>query len=322
MPDDLNSLVDTLLGEAAKVLLRDEDFGKFLQWGDRTLPSLLGYWGSSPLQTVGAEYDQTQDDKLIGLMARSLYAAMPLPSRGFRSIQLVLPERHEACCCGSGQQFKDCCAPLAEALPPFHTELCVGPMLLSLGKGAWAGLPDAHMPVDLVWSVAYEWLMSGRATEVVRLLAPWLPAQGPIPDERADLLDMLGDAYADLSKPRKRKELAQAMIARGGPVVQSKGWQRVALMSCDAGQYAAAHEAFKAAQRLVPDDPDLSILELSLLIGEGDVIQLRERADFWVRSLSRRNKNNEFDGLIETVRDMGVRGNEMLLEVAERHNRA
>ena len=312
--EDLRGSMDVLLSVAAGVLLRDDDQGAFLKWGTDALPVLLGHMGGPPQQL-----DAEQDVRLIGLMTRSLHAAMPLPSRRYRPIKLVLPERNEACCCGSGRKFKHCCGPMAQALPPFPPELCAGPMLEAMGKAAWATLPEGHMPVALLGCVALDWRQQGRLADLVRLLEPWLPKQGPIPDERADLLDLLGDAYADLHKPRKRKDLAQAMIERGGREVQAKGWQRVALMSCDAGQYPVAHDAFQKSQRLVPDDPALSILELSLLIGEGRTDRLRERADFWARSLARRNQHGEFNGLIETIVDMGGRGNDMLLDTMVQH---
>ena len=312
---DLNEDLEAVLFSAATVLLRNDDLNSFLAWGKLALPELISQMGQGPEHEANAE----QDARLIGMMSRSIHAAMPLPSRRYRPGKLVLPERNESCCCGSGRKFKQCCAPVAQGIPPFPSELCVGPMLEAMGKSAWAHLPEAHMPIALLGTVAFDWRRQGRLPDLVRLLEPWLPADGPIPDERADLLDLLGDVYADLQKPRKRKALAQAMIDRGGKAVQAKGWQRVALVACDAGQYRVAQDAFQQSQRLVPDDPALSILELSLLIGEGRTDRLRERADFWARSLSRRNQGGEYDGLIDAIRDMGERGNEMLLDTMVQH---
>jgi tetratricopeptide (TPR) repeat protein len=305
------------LSVAASFMLKGLDLEAFTQWGVKALPMLL----ASDEEGLPADpmIEALNDPGFAGLFARAIYAAMPLPSRRFKPAKLQLPERNEPCCCGSGKKFKLCCGAMAQSVPRFPPELCAGPMLDAMGKSAWAKLPGDHMPVALVACVAFDWRDQGRVADLVRLLEPWLPKQGPIPDDRADLLDLLGDAYADLRKPRKRKDLAQAMIERGGREVQAKGWQRVALMACDAGQYAVAHDAFLKSQRLAPDDPSLSVLELSLLIGEGRTDRLHERADFWARSLTRRNQQGEYDGLIETIRDMGNRGNDMLLDTMVQH---
>jgi tetratricopeptide (TPR) repeat protein len=305
--------LNMVLSISAGMLLRRDDFSAFMDWASDALPYLL----LSEDAPRGAKPDAHQMS-MASLMGRAIYAAMPLPSRRFRPVKMQWPERNEPCCCGSGRKFKLCCADLARDLPRFPPEMCAAPMLDAMGKAAWAGLPQAGMPIALVGSAAHDWRERGRLADVLKLLEPWLPPLGAIPDDRAELLDLLGDVYADLNKPRKRKALAQAMTTRGGREVQSKGWQRLALMACDAGKDSEASEAFKAAQRLTPDDLNLSVLELSLLIGSGDTSRLRERADFWARSLQRKNQGGDLDELIAMVRDMGTRGHDVLADVAER----
>ncbi|QTF91328.1 SEC-C metal-binding domain-containing protein, partial [Halomonas sp. BM-2019] len=45
-------------------------------------------------------------------IARTLWNAAPLPSRGFRPAPLPEPKRNDPCPCGSGKKFKRCCQPL------------------------------------------------------------------------------------------------------------------------------------------------------------------------------------------------------------------
>jgi hypothetical protein len=140
-----------------------------------------------------------------------------------------------------------------------------------------------------------------------------------LPAAWAELLDMLGDAYADLDKPRKRKALAEAMIERGEPAVQSKGWQRLCLMLTDAGKYDDARTAFGHAQRLAPDDPALSLLEVSMLLGFGQGERASERARFHAKRLQRVNVGGDFDDLIDMLDRFGERGADVLAEVAFDH---
>ena len=126
-----------------------------------------------------------------------------------------------------------------------------------------------------------------RFEDAARLLQAWADLPPPWPDARAELLEQLGDIYLELRKPRKRKQLALAMVKHGERSVQSKGWQRLCLLATDAGDDEAARRAFEAAQRLAPDDPSVAILEVTTLLGQGQLERARERAGFHAKRLAR-----------------------------------
>lgn len=319
MPHEPNPL-DVVLEIAAKFMLKGATAQDISDWAVRSLASLLWWPGMDDdslddgLDALAGLAKAAEDPSFCALLGRAIHAAMPLPTRSFRPVKLELPERNDPCCCGSGRKFKVCCGPMAAHMPRLLPEVCAGPMLRAMSQREWATLPAQGMPLALAGTVAHDWYGAGLADDAVRLLEPWVPKEGPITDDMADLLDLLGDCYADVGKPRKRKALAQALIDRGGPQCQSKGWQRLALMACDAGKYSEARQAFQNALRMAPNDPSLGVLELSLLIGEGKIDHLAERADFWARKLQQRNQDGRYTGLIEAVRDMGARGQGMLTD--------
>lgn len=311
---DVNPL-DVVLEIAAKFMLKGATAQDISDWAVRSLASLLWWPGMDDgLDELAGLAQAAEDPSFCALLGRAIHAAMPLPSRRFRPVKLELPERNDPCCCGSGRKFKLCCGPMAAHMPRFLPEVCAAPMLRAMSQREWATLPAQGMPLALAGAVAHDWYGAGLAEDAVRLLEPWVPKEGSIGDDMAELLDLLGDCYADVGKPRKRKALAQALIDRGSPLCQSKGWQRLALMACDAGKYGEARQAFQNAMRMAPNDPSLGVLELSLLIGEGQTTRLPERADFWARKLQQRNQDGQYNDLIEMVREMGQSGPGMLTD--------
>jgi tetratricopeptide (TPR) repeat protein len=140
------------------------------------------------------------------------------------------------------------------------------------------------------------------------LLEPWAAHPGKYPAAWADLLDQLGEVYVKLRKPRKRKTLAQALVERGEPEVQAKGWQRLAMMATDAGNPDEAMEALAKAQRCAPDDPSMAPLEVLLLLNMGRAGEAKDRAQFHIKRLERRNQSGEYDELISGLHSMAQEG--------------
>jgi tetratricopeptide (TPR) repeat protein len=217
----------------------------------------------------------------------AIASVMPIPTLGFRAHKLTLPGRNEPCLCGSQRKFKHCCADIVPNLPRFDDELLGGLVIDALPRGEWDALPHSRVPLRMVKAAAQMMCDEDRFEDAARLLQAWAELPPPWPDARAELLDQLGDIYLELRKPRKRKQLALAMVKHGGPAVQSKGWQRLCLLATDAGDEAAARRAFEAAQRLAPDDPNVAILEVTTLMGQGLLDRARERAAFHAKRLAR-----------------------------------
>lgn len=219
------------------------------------------------------------------LLGRALWNTTPQPAHGFRLMKLPQPGRNDPCLCGSGRKYKQCCAGMPDF--PMEPAMMLAKLLEVMPRKYWADLVHSQVNREWVLAVAYQWLQQGEANQVAQLLEPWFKGEGPICDQDGDLLDLLLDAYAEMGKPRKRKSLAQAATKRGGKYVRYIGWQRLALMELDAGNLAASRHALREAMRAEPDDPDLGPLEVTLLIGEGNLQLARERARFWHARMAR-----------------------------------
>ena len=230
---------------------------------------------------------QADTTKLFRLLGWSLLDNAPRPANGFRPQRRPLPGRNEPCLCGSGEKFKRCCAGLVAGMPGFDPDLLGALIVGALPAAAQAALATQRVPPQVVLGAAEYMLDDDRATHARRLLEPWSELPAPWTDDRADLLDRLGDTYLDLGLPRKRKQLANDMVVKGGPAVQSKGWQRLSLLAADAGDDKGAQQAFRNAQRLQPDDPNVALLEVTTLMGAGQHDTARERASFHTRRLKR-----------------------------------
>ncbi len=276
--DDGGDAVIDLLNMSAQWLVANPDPQAFIarlsREGPELFPQLLKE-GAAP----GAG--------LFACMAWGIVSAMPLPSNGFRPNKLPLPGRNEACVCGSGAKFKQCCSPFFSALPPLEPELLGAMAVKALPAERWPALPREHVSAAMVTTAATLLCEEDRADDALALLRPWGQLPPPWPDKRADLLDLLGDLLLDFGLQDEREQLARHMVQHGGKQMQSLGWQRLSLMATDAGDDAAGREAFEKAQRLTPNDPRVALLEVTTLLGQGEDKRARERAAFHVKRLSR-----------------------------------
>lgn len=287
--DDLNrgeggvddEVMIELLAWCARQLLRDPNPQPFIDRlaadGPAIFPEFFG----------NARVNRADASRFFRSFGWIVASRMPLPSLGFRPHKLSLPGRNEPCVCGSLRKYKHCCAEMLPTFPDLDDALLGGLVIEALPRREWTALPTSRVPLRMVEAAAHLLCDADRQADAARLLQGWSDLPPPWPDARADLLDLLGDLYLDLGKPRKRKQLAQAMVAHGEPAVQSKGWQRLCLLATDAGDEGGARNAFEAAQRLAPNDPSVAILEVTTLAGQGDLARARERADFHARRLSR-----------------------------------
>jgi tetratricopeptide (TPR) repeat protein len=299
---DQDDLLIDLLAWCARHLVRDPDPRAFIDRFAGEGPQLF-----APLVEAhgGVRGDLQRFFRTFGWAIASV---MPMPTLGFRAHKLTLPGRNEPCLCGSQRKYKHCCADIVPSLPRFDDELLGGLVIDALPRIEWAALPHSRVPLRMVEAAAQMMVDEDRAEDAARLLQGWAALPPPWPDARAELLDQLGDIYLELGKPRKRKQLALAMVERGGPAVQSKGWQRLCLLATDAGDEAGARRAFETAQRLAPDDPSVAILEVTTLAGQGELPRARERADFHARRFARMPQAPELAEAIEALTELSRAG--------------
>ena len=169
IPLNLEQLIDDAVAEA----LRVQDPRRFLDWlRDRI-------YDYSRIPTAGRQGDLftqdsvPQDDPLELLaivLGRQLWNAIPLPGNDFRPRPLAEPGRNEACFCGSGRKFKQCCARLPRMPGPDLQELW--PIVLQhLGPDDRArAIARKRIPVDALAVLAIEHSEAGSPRKGVKSL--------------------------------------------------------------------------------------------------------------------------------------------------------
>lgn len=289
--DELGFLFDS----AARRILRDENPAGFMAWFQLAAPQLAPqFMGQLPDDAVFRRGFLTQ-------FARILWNKTPLPGNRFQPRPIAKPERNQPCLCGSGKKYKHCCHALEgleQGVPEFSMLLHV---LETVPAKQFADLPFAHLNLDELAYVANTWMGHGSAKEAAKLLeglfADWAKL-----DERAEpALYCLLDCYDRLNNPLKKKRLLERAMAAPDKMLRVAAMQRQCTIYADRGEYDLAWALFQQAQRLAPDDPGLSHLEILILKSQGEHARARERAAFWIARLSR-DKTGQYADLIAFLR--------------------
>lgn len=289
--DELGFLFDS----AARRILRDEDPAGFMAWFQLVAPQFAPQFLSQlPDDVVFRRGFLTQ-------FARILWNKTPLPGNRFQPRPIAKPERNQPCLCGSGKKYKHCChalESLEQGLPEFSMLLHV---LETVPAKQFADLPFSHMNLDELAYVANTWMSNGSAKEAAKLLeglfADWAKL-----DERAEsALYCLLDCYDRLNNPLKKKRLLERAMAAPDKALRAAAIQRQCTIHADRGEYDLAWTLFQQAQRLAPDDPSLSHLEILILKSQGEHARAKERAAFWIARLSK-DKTGQYADLIDFLR--------------------
>lgn len=280
-PDSMDRL-DLAMMTAVRIALHDEDPAPFLDW--------LCEYGLGLFIAAGMIPQIPREDwRMVGTtLGRAIWNHLPRPDNDFRPRRLPEPGRNDPCPCGSGRKFKLCCG--ETTMPPmeFPLDLLLPQVLRLLPRKALAAFPHRRFNPELLAAVTSDWLQADELERARVLLEPLFADSSHLDGRHAMAFDILMDIYADLGKPRKRKELLATGVAARDPVLRSTARQRQAAILLDSGDTAGAWAAFQAAMRDNPDDPSLAALEISMLEGMDEPQQLQERARFWATRLKRR----------------------------------
>ncbi len=272
-----------LLAGAADAAMKLQQPAPFLDWLRTNLKRYV-----APGSQLAR--DQEMRHALAATLGLTLWNAMPLPRRGFRTEPIPEPGRNAPCPCGSGRKFKHCCA-RAPSLGPFTTEL-LWPFVLGALRGPTreAALRSGHLPREAILQCAADEIETGHPDAAIELIEPMLaePLQHE-DDLAAHALDLLCDAYDARGNARRRK---RALLERIGAdalrsPLRSAARQRLACILMDRGEPGAAWAAFRDAQQDDPGNTALGLLEVQLLMSEGRNDEARERAGFFLRQLRR-----------------------------------
>lgn len=293
-PDEDTDLTDFnfALSSAARMALSHDDPARFLDWLRED--GLKLFIEAEVIPDI-PEADWPAVGTVLG---RAILNHLPDPRNDFKPRKLPEPGRNDPCPCGSGRKFKQCCGGVHAPPMDFPSDLLLPHVLGLLSKKDLPTVPHRRFNPVLLAAVARDWAEKGDADRGRLLLEPLLADPRHLDGRHAEAFDALMDIYLSLDKPRKRKELLALGLAAADPVLRSAARQRQAVMLQDTGDLDGAWEAFHAAMRENPDDPNLAALEISMLQGMDQSERLRERARFWAAKLRRREDAEDLADMI------------------------
>lgn len=259
-----------------------------------------------PLDALGIPKEERHPELLQAfatLIALEFWNTTPLPENRFRPRKIAKPQRNDTCLCGSSRKFKQCCGKAEAPELGITEQVMLGQVLRNLPKKTLKTLPLDGLHPEALGIVASDWLDQGNDKEAIALLERFF--QGlPELDARAEhAADVLLNAYSEARSPRKKQNFIDALKAAPDKALRSTGWQRQAAMLSDRDNSTAAWEAFREAQRLTPNNPALSHLELLLLVADGRHDEAKSRAQFWAARLAR-DPDYDHSDLIALLHDL------------------
>lgn len=300
--DKSTAEIDGLMREATRIVCATRDFAAGLARFIAVLPEL-----APQLAMATAENDAESRRALCSVLFREIWNHVPRPDNAFRPLPLPKQERNGLCQCGSGKKYKQCCGRLEGAAPfPGKGLSLLRYVLEGLPESAYATLPFRHLSAEELAFVADQWLQEGHPEKVTLLLVPLLADVKKLDARHEAAFDMLGDAYLELGMPEEREALVERMMNATDPTLKSAALQRRCTMLSDAGRWPEAWQVFTQAQRLQPDNPALSHLEVIMLAAEGRLEEAKDRARFWLTRLARQGLLEADDPLAEFLRLMSV----------------
>lgn len=275
--DELCLLFDV----SARFLARSGDAAAFLDWIAKAGPEL------APEHARLIDPRTGPPGLAFRAMGVAIYNAMPLPEADFKARRIPEPGRNEPCLCGSGSKYKHCCLALRGLLDLTDYNV-LRHMLDTLPRKRFAGLPASRVDPLAVCDTARQWHEEGGDERAVALLEPWFAGERALAGKLEPLFDQLMDCYLALGRDRKRAQLVETALARGDRDLRAAALERRSTMLADRGDIDGAWASFREAQREQPEDPNLAMLELTLLVSRGEAERARERARFWAANLERR----------------------------------
>ena len=243
---------------------------------------------SSTLSSFFYEEEVFSDTKFQSGFAHVLFLNMPLPKRKFQPEKWQKPGRNDPCTCGSGKKFKQCCVHLAD-FPTNMGDDLFGMALVHAKAALWnrvANHPD--LPDNLRLIMAEMLLREGKPKKLWQLTQPLFDNLNQINDKNIELVSLGFEALIDLGHDKKRFNYMLAMSEySSNKIVQAIGFQRLALYSADHQDLEMASVNLEKARRIAPENPDLPIVEMSLLPRLVSDQELRDRARFWQKRIQK-----------------------------------
>lgn len=287
---------ELLLHLSISHIVNTENHEQFLHWFRDTAPLI------APEFFKQFPNDPDARRSLLSVFGRELWNRTPLPSNHFRPRPLPKPERNAPCTCGSGRKYKQCCANIEQLGTPFENLSLLSTVLDTLSSSQRAALPYNYLNHEELAFVARQWMEEGREKDAVKLLEGLFADFSKL-DERAEVaFDCLLDCYDVLNNPLKKKRFFARGLAAPNKYLRAAAMQRQCCIFADRNEFTEGWGLFQELQRLIPNDPSLSHLEVVMLIGQGEKQRAADRAKFWMARLA--HDENAQGPLMEFLRSV------------------
>ena len=274
-----NDDLEFLLIRSVEEILKTEDHTAFFEWFNRYAEAVAPVFFTKLVPAARPSFK--------GFFSRYIWNRTALPGNHFRPRPLPKPERNAPCPCGSGKKYKHCCLHEEDFNDQFPNLSLLRYVLDALTAKQRADLPYEYLSPEELEHVADEWIKIGRAKDAAKLLVGLFADMDKV-DERAEgAFDRLLDCYDELGNPLKKKKLLERGMGAPDKRLRAAAMQRRCCILADHHEYVEAWALFQELQRLVPNDPSLSHLEIIILLNQGERQRAAERAKFWVARLSR-----------------------------------
>ncbi len=302
-PEEVSEYFEEMIGSSMYYLIRVEpDAEHFIEI--YTHMALAGYFDF--FDDIAID-DLDQKRIFFRMIAIQIWNHTPLPSNHYRPKPIPKPGRNASCFCGSGLKYKHCCARMdIDELPIMHQGMLTHFLLETISKTrlkqVWQFLPH-----PVLAETAVEWARESeeQAERALLMLDPIFKQDDSKLDHRDEMaFDTMMDLCTLLDKPRKKKALVKRLMQHPDKVLRSAALQRWCCILGDLGQDDEAWQYFQQAQRLDPDDPALSHLELILLMQQGKTDLMQQRGKFWIKRLGNMNHDGDLSELIDSLREL------------------
>ncbi|MBN4073214.1 SEC-C domain-containing protein [Mariprofundus ferrooxydans] len=292
-----------MLHESVGLLINVEpDAQQFIETYTRL--AMTDYFDIFDYMDSGSENEKRS---LARMFAIQIWNNTPLPSNRYQFKPLAKPGRNDPCFCGSGKKYKQCCVHLdtedmSMMQPDLMTYILLEVITKTELKQVWKHLPHSQLAF-----IAGEWMKidEEQAERGLLMLDPiFKQADSKLDYRDEEAFDSMAELCTVLQKPRKKSILVKRMMQHPDKALQAAALHRYCCILGDQGKDDEAWGYFKKAQRLDPNNPALSHLEILLLMQQGKIEQMQQRGRYWIKRLARMNKEGELDDLIDVINEM------------------
>ncbi|QTD44768.1 UPF0149 family protein [Ottowia testudinis] len=261
-------------------------------------------WFAGPDGPMPGARAPDADPRAARAVARTLWAAVPMPHERWRPRGLPKLERNDPCYCGSGRKYKHCCATWASVPLPFDAPTLLALAIQHAPPDALAPASVRALPPQALAQAAMFWMDEGRPEQVARVLLPLFDPPDGLDARHEPAFEVLMGAMQQLGWQERRFALVRQIGRSRDKTLATAARCREVSMLADEGNFAQAWALFKQVQRDAPDDPQLLHLELITLLHEGRADEARLRGPL----LAAKARRGGFDELAQVLLQLAEHG--------------